>query len=105
LALGYGLRKKSKKKEEKRRSTNCAEGTLTENGSKWSKKQKRRSEVRESESIEREDQGRQINKKMDRGQLNKWKNPSTECFGAPRRKEGKTGWRSPENVGQVDLGF
>jgi hypothetical protein len=27
------------------------------------------------------------------------------CFGAPREKEGKTGWRSPENVGQVDLGF
>jgi hypothetical protein len=26
-------------------------------------------------------------------------------FGAPRRKEGKTGWRSMENVGQVDLGF
>jgi hypothetical protein len=30
---------------------NCVEGTLTENGSKWSKKQKRRSEVRESESL------------------------------------------------------
>jgi hypothetical protein len=27
------------------------------------------------------------------------------CFGAPREKEGKTGWRSPKNVGQVDLGF
>jgi hypothetical protein len=27
------------------------------------------------------------------------------CFGAPCEKEGKTGWRSPENMGQVDLGF
>jgi hypothetical protein len=27
------------------------------------------------------------------------------CFGELREKEGKTGWRSPENVGQVDLGF
>jgi hypothetical protein len=41
---------------------NCAEGTLTENGSKWSKKQKRRSEVREKLSVGREYQGRQINK-------------------------------------------
>ena len=51
LALGYGSRKKSKKKEEKRGSTNCAEGTWTEDGSKWSKKQKRRRKVRESESL------------------------------------------------------
>ena len=27
------------------------------------------------------------------------------CFGAPHKKEGKTGWQSHENVGQVDLGF
>jgi hypothetical protein len=27
------------------------------------------------------------------------------CFGSLREKEGKTGWRSPENAGQVDLGF
>jgi hypothetical protein len=47
LALGYGLRKKENKKEAKRRSTNYVEGTLTENGSKWSKNKKRRSEVRE----------------------------------------------------------
>jgi hypothetical protein len=43
-------------------------------------------------------------KKMDRGQLNKRKKIN-ECFGAPRGKEGKIGWRSPENAGQVDLGF
>jgi hypothetical protein len=44
-------------------------------------------------------------RKTDHGQLSKWKNPLGRCFGAPRRKEGKTGWRSPENMGQVDLGF
>jgi hypothetical protein len=38
LALGYGLRKKAKNKEEERQSMNCAEGTMIENGSKWSKK-------------------------------------------------------------------
>jgi hypothetical protein len=27
------------------------------------------------------------------------------CFGTPRKKEGKTGWRSLEKEGQVDLGF
>jgi hypothetical protein len=27
------------------------------------------------------------------------------CFGALCEKEGKIGWRSPENMGQVDLGF
>jgi hypothetical protein len=26
------------------------------------------------------------------------------CFGAPHKKEGKTGWQSPEKVDQVDLG-
>jgi hypothetical protein len=41
-----------KKKEEKRRSLNYAEGTLTENGSKWSKKKKRRREVRESKLLD-----------------------------------------------------
>jgi hypothetical protein len=59
--VGPWLWKKVKIKEE-RRSTNCAEGTLTENGSKWSKKQKRRSEVREKLVVGREDRGRQINK-------------------------------------------
>jgi hypothetical protein len=27
------------------------------------------------------------------------------CVGAPHVKEGKSGWQSLENVGQVDLGF
>jgi hypothetical protein len=35
--VGPWLWKKMKIQEE-RRSTNCAEGTMTENGSKWSKK-------------------------------------------------------------------
>jgi hypothetical protein len=62
------------------------EGTLTENGSKWSKKKKRRSEVRESESLNEKIKEDRSTKKMDRGQLNKWKNPPTRCFGAPRKR-------------------
>jgi hypothetical protein len=39
-----------------------------------------------------------------------WTNQQAEkstigCFGSLREKEGKAGWRSPENAGQVDLGF
>jgi hypothetical protein len=30
---------------------------------------------------------------------------SIRCLGAPRDGEGKTGWRSPERMGQVDLGL
>jgi hypothetical protein len=47
LALGHVLRKKAKIKEEERQSMKSAEGTQTEEGSKWLKKQKRRSEVKE----------------------------------------------------------
>jgi hypothetical protein len=89
LALGYGLRKKLKKKEEKRRSTNCTEGTLTENGSKWSKKQKRRSEVRENESLNEKIEEDRSTKKMDHGQLSKRKNPPTMLWSTSweRRKD------------------
>jgi hypothetical protein len=39
-----------------------------------------------------------------------WKTQQVEkntnrCFRTPCRKEGGIGWRSPENMGQVDLGF
>jgi hypothetical protein len=37
--------------KEERRSTNFTEGTFSEIGSKWSKKRKRRREVRERESL------------------------------------------------------
>jgi hypothetical protein len=73
LALGYVLRKKVKIKEEERQSMKCAEGTQTEEGSKWLKKKKRRNEVKEKQVVEREDQGRQSNKEDDRGQVSKWK--------------------------------
>jgi hypothetical protein len=80
LGLGYGLRKKAKKKEEKRRSVNCVEDTLTEIGVKWPKKQKRRSKVREASrwmriSRRTDQQGRWID-----GQLNKWKKPPIDAL-------------------------
>jgi hypothetical protein len=73
-------------------------------GRSGSKKQKRRSEVRESESLDEkieEDRSTRI-WIMDNSTSGIKTN---ECFGAPHGKKGKTGWRSPENPGQVDLGF
>jgi hypothetical protein len=71
---------KAKKKEEERRSTNYAEGTFIEDGSKWSKMQKRRSEVRENDSLnEKIEEDRQA-RKLDHGQLNKQKKPPTDAL-------------------------
>jgi len=76
----YGLRKKAKKKEKKRRSANCVEGTLTEIGSKWLKKQKRRSEARENKSLDEKIEENRLAKKIDRGQLSKRKNPPIDAL-------------------------
>jgi hypothetical protein len=53
---------------------------LTEIGSKWSKKQKRRSEVRENESLNEKIEEDRSARKMDRGQLNKQKNPPMDAL-------------------------
>jgi hypothetical protein len=74
------------KVKEERRSTNCAEGTLTENGSKWSKKRKRRSEVRESELLNEKIKEDRSARKMDRGQLSKRKKPSTDAWNTSRER-------------------
>jgi hypothetical protein len=74
----------------------------------WVEVSKRKEKMERSKRkkfIERGDQGRQISKKE-----GTWTNQLVEkdivgCFGAPHEKEGKTGWRSLENTGQVDLGF
>jgi hypothetical protein len=91
LGLGYGLRKKSKRKEEKRRSTNCAEGTLTESGSKWPKEWKR-SEVRENESFNENIEEDRLARKMDRGQLSEQKKPPMDALKhLARKKERQAG--------------
>jgi hypothetical protein len=59
---------------------NCVEDTLTEIRSKWSKKQKRRSEVRENESLDEKIEENRSARKMDRGQLSKWKNPLVDAL-------------------------
>jgi hypothetical protein len=56
-------------------------------------------------SIRREDQGEHISKKYGLWTTQEVEKDIVGCFGEPCRKEGKTGWRSPENVIQVDLGF
>jgi hypothetical protein len=53
---------------------------LTENGSKWSKKWKRRSEVRENESLNKKIEEDRSTRKMDPGQLNKIKNTPTDAL-------------------------
>jgi hypothetical protein len=55
--------------------------------------------------VGREDRGQKISKED-----GSWKTQQAEkaivgFFRAPHEKEGKTGWRSPKNMGQVDLGF
>jgi hypothetical protein len=44
-------------------------------------------------------------RKTDYGQICEPKNPPMDALRAPREKEGKTGWQSPENMGQDELGF
>jgi len=73
LALGFGLRKKGKRKKRKRQSTNSTEDTLTEIGSKWSKKKKRRSEERKTYPLEEKIEEDRSSRKIDRGQLSKQK--------------------------------
>jgi hypothetical protein len=53
---------------------------LTENGSRWSKKQKRRSEARESKSLDKKIEEKISARKMDRGQVNKLKKASMNCL-------------------------
>ena len=55
---------------------NCVEDTLTENGSKWSKKKKIRSDVREN-SLNENIEEYKSTRKMDRGKLSKRKISST----------------------------
>jgi hypothetical protein len=51
LALRHVLRKKENIKEEERQSMKSEEGTQTEEGLKWLKKQKKRSEVKEKRVV------------------------------------------------------
>jgi hypothetical protein len=55
--------------------------------------------------VEREDRGGNINKEDGSRTTQQEKKFINKCFGTPHRKEGKIGWRSPEIMGQVDLGF
>jgi hypothetical protein len=73
LALGQVLRKKVNIKEEERQSMKCAEGTQTKEGLKWLKKNKRRNEVKESESLKEKIKEDKATKKIDRGKVSKQK--------------------------------
>jgi hypothetical protein len=78
------------------------EGTVTENGSKWSKKHKRRSEVRENELLNEKIKEDRSARKYGSWTTEKEEEDDNEFFGSPCGKEGNTCWRSPEIMGQVD---
>jgi hypothetical protein len=59
---------------------NYTEGTLIEIGSKWSKNKKRRSKVRENESLNEKIEEDRSSRNMDRGQINKRKKPPTDAL-------------------------
>jgi hypothetical protein len=62
------------------------EGTLTKNGSKWSKKNKRRSEVKERELLNKKIKEDKSTNNMDRGQLNKQKKTPMDALEHPEGK-------------------
>jgi hypothetical protein len=66
---------------------------LTENGLKWPKEKKRRSEVRENEPLDEKIEENRSARKMDRGQLSKRKNPPMDALehlaGKKERQAGK----------------
>jgi hypothetical protein len=85
LALGYGSKRRSKKK---RKNANCAKDTMTVTGSKWAKEQKIWSEVRETKAWDVEVEDDRLERKMDHGKLSKWKKlPLDALEHRPRRKE------------------
>jgi hypothetical protein len=82
-----------------------AEGTLTENGSKWSKKKKRRSEVRESYPLKEKIKEDRSTKNMDRGQLNKQKKPPTDALEHLAEKKEEQAGEALKIQVVWDLGF
>jgi hypothetical protein len=84
---------------------NYVEGTLTEIGSKWSKKQKRRSEVRENKLLDENIEENRSTRKMDRGQLNKRKNPPMDSLEHLMGKMERQAGEAQKTWVKVDLGF
>jgi hypothetical protein len=78
---------------------------LTEIRSKWLKKKKRRSEVRENKSLDEKIEENRSTRKMDRGQLSKQKNPPMDALEHLVGKMERQAGEAQKNVGQVDLGF
>jgi len=71
------------------------EGTQTEEGLKWLKKQKRMSKVREKQVIKGEYQGRKHSKEDGSWTSQQEEEDTNGCCGSPRREEGRIGQRSP----------
>jgi hypothetical protein len=78
---------------------------LIEDGSKWSKKQKRRSEVRENKSLNENIKEDRQARKMDHGQLNKKKNPPMDALEHLAGKQERQAGEALKTWVKVDLGF
>jgi len=88
LALGYGRLWRLRKEAW---SANCEEDKLIEIGSKWPKEQKR-SEVRESKSLDGEIEEDKSARNMDHGKLSKRKNPPMDTLAhLIKKKERRAG--------------
>jgi hypothetical protein len=59
---------------------NCAKDKLTEIGSKWLKKKKRQSEVRERKSLDEDIEEDRSTRKVDHGQISRWKNTPVDSL-------------------------
>jgi hypothetical protein len=71
----------------------------------WVEVSKREEKTERSKSLNEEIRDDKIRKKEGSWTTQQVGKATVGCFGAPCEKEGKTGWQSPENMGQVDLGF
>jgi hypothetical protein len=84
---------------------NYAEGTLTEIGLKWSKKKKRRSEARENKSLDEKIEENKSARKIDHGQLSKWKNPPIDSLEHLTGKMERQVGEAQKTWVKEDLGF
>jgi hypothetical protein len=65
------------------------------------KREEKMEQSKRNKSIGRGDQGWQIDKEEGSWTTQQAKEDVNRCFEAPCMKEGKIGWRSLENMGQV----
>jgi hypothetical protein len=84
---------------------NYVEDKLTEIGSKWPKEKKRRREVRERKSLDREIKEDRSTMNMDHGQLHKKKNPPMDALEHLAREKERQAGEAVETWVKLTYGF